>query len=427
VVAVDPKASRADEGKKVAFGEADKDRKSSDKERRWKMPSRYQVAEKLGQGAYGCVCEAHDAEQNRKVAIKRTDHLFDDAMDARRTLREVAILSLLRHDNVVRLLDVFAPGDGHSDFNELYVVMELCDSDLRKLCRSATCLSPLHLRRMLWTLLCGLKYVHSAGVYHRDLKPANCLVNQGCDVKICDFGLARAVGGEGSGREEVNLFARQQRPRSLTGHVVTRWYRAPELILLQEQYTELIDMWSVGCIYAELLGMLDGTRMEERGPLFPGSSCFPLSPDRKHRHARLFHTRGSTDQLNVIFEILGTPCEDDVSQLKRTDAREHIRSCPQRKGSGLGKRLPWAAKQSLDLLARMLVFAPKKRVDVSAALEHSLLASIRRADAETTSPHRVTLDFDKLGDLSEGQLRKFIGHEVSKFHTLENPSSCGIS
>ncbi|CAK0842358.1 unnamed protein product [Prorocentrum cordatum] len=196
---VDPQASaarerRADEGKKVAFGEARQPGattcqscgsgcssehrfcafcgsglrgvgappaptwKASDREKRqWRMPSRYQVIERLGQGSYGCVCEAHDAERGGRVAIKRTDHLFDDATDARRTLREVAILSLLRHENVVQLLDVFAPGDGLADFNELYVVMELCDSDLRKLCRSATSLSPLHLRRMLWTLLCGLK------------------------------------------------------------------------------------------------------------------------------------------------------------------------------------------------------------------------------------------------------------------------------
>ncbi|CAK0865897.1 unnamed protein product [Prorocentrum cordatum] len=216
--------------------------------------------------------------------------------------------------------------------------------------------------------------------------------------------------------------------RVMTRHVVTRWYRAPELILLQDDYTEAIDVWSVGCIYAELLQTLEGPSHMDRGPLFPGTSCFPLSPDRRHRHDRLFHTRGSTDQLNVIFDILGTPSEAEVSQLTRADARDHVRSCPQRKGSGLSKRLPWATTESLDLLARMLVFAPKKRVDVNGALQHGLLAGIRHADAEVASlsARPVTLEFDELGDLSEGQLRRYIGGEVGRFHPAEGPSSCGI-
>jgi mitogen-activated protein kinase 1/3 len=413
----------------------------------WEIPDRYTVGSVIGSGSYGTVCEAEDKENERKVAIKRMKHLFDDLVDCKRILREIAILSQLEHPNIVRLYDIVQPSSMRS-FDELYIVMELCDLDLKKLIKQDITLEQEQIDTLLYNLLVGVKYLHSAGIYHRDLKPANCLVNADCTVKVCDFGLSRPspVSDVSARRQEplpdtpreegeaAPSVGRQvlvphtaRAKRVMTRHVVTRWYRAPELILLQDDYTESIDVWSVGCIYAELLQTLEGPSHMDRGPLFPGSSCFPLSPDRKHRHDRLFHTRGSTDQLNVIFEILGTPCEEDISQLKRTDAREHIRSCPQRKGSGLGKRLPWAAKQSLDLLARMLVFAPKKRVDVSGALEHSLLASIRRADTETTCPHRVTLEFDTLGDLSEGQLRKFIGHEVGKFHTEERPSSCGIS
>merc|ERR1719262_1874251 len=103
-----------------------------------------------------------------------------------------------------------------------------------------------------------------------------------------------------------------QLKRHLTGHVVTRWYRAPELILLQDNYTAAIDVWSVGCIYAELLGMLEGTRYEDRGPLFPGASCFPLSPDREHKNDYKFHTRGKHDQLNMIFSLLGTPSDEEI-------------------------------------------------------------------------------------------------------------------
>jgi mitogen-activated protein kinase 1/3 len=429
--AVDPKAGatasdgtrrdrRTDEGKKVLFGEAGKDKRAlSDKEKRWRMPSRYQISEKLGQGSYGCVCEALDTEKNRRVAIKRTDHLFDDAMDARRTLREVAILSLLRHDNVVRLLDVFAPGDGHSDFNELYVVMELCDSDLRKLCRSATCLSPLHLRRMLWTLLCGLKYVHSAGVYHRDLKPANCLVNQGCDVKICDFGLARAVGGEGSGREEVNLFARQQRPRSLTGHVVTRWYRAPELILLQEQYTELIDMWSVGCIYAELLGMYEGIDPKDRGPLFKGTACFPLSPHGNEQEmaapAAGAYRHAKEDQLEMIFDVIGTPTDAEVDMMDDVEAKKYLKSFTSRKGEGFKRRIPQADSEDRDVLEQLVCFNPEERPSAQQLLDHNIFAEVREPHKEVKAKSVATLSFKEEADISKHRLKEYIVREMRKY------------
>merc|ERR1719379_1320120 len=223
-------------------------------------------------------------------------------------------------------------------FDDLYYVMEICDSDLKKLCRTDVCLSPLHINTLLYNLLVGLKYLHSAGIYHRDLKPANCLVNQDCSVKICDFGLARAVGHvhelPSSPRDGVDndeegtampIVPHTQRlKRHLTGHVVTRWYRAPELILLQEDYTEQIDVWSVGCIFAELLGMLDGYRVEDRGPLFPGSSCFPLSPDHKHKNDYKFHTKGKHEQLNMIFNYLGTPQESEIKDLSQ-DAQRYIK------------------------------------------------------------------------------------------------------
>lgn len=165
-----------------------------------------------------------------------------------------------------------------------YLVLELCDSDFKKLFKLPEFLSESHIITLLFNTLCGLKYVHSAGIYHRDLKPANCLVNRDCAVKICDFGLSRPV----TAREDTsaNFFSpdededsnssnasTRQPKRSLTGHVVTRWYRAPELILLQENYTEQIDMWSLGCIFAELLGMIkDNFRNpKDRCPLFQGN------------------------------------------------------------------------------------------------------------------------------------------------------------
>jgi mitogen-activated protein kinase 1/3 len=280
----------------------------------WKIPPNYEVKQLIGTGSYGSVCEAYDHDHNRLVAIKKIGHMFEDLIDCKRILREIAILSKLKHDHIVQIYDIPQPQD-YGSFEELYIVMEICDSDLKKLCRTDVNLSALHINTLLYNLLVGLKYLHSAGIYHRDLKPANCLVNQDCSVKICDFGLSRAIGDEKShhlqalpntprdGEGQDNKMgipvvpATARLKRHLTGHVVTRWYRAPELILLQENYTEAIDVWSVGCIYAELLGMLVGVKVEDRGPLFPGSSCFPLSPDHKHKTDYKFHTKGKHDQL----------------------------------------------------------------------------------------------------------------------------------
>merc|ERR1711898_6265 len=149
-------------------------------------------------------------------------------------------------------------------------------------------------------------------------------------------------GHPGSPRQEgemasVGVPHTENLKRNLTRHVVTRWYRAPELILLQENYTDAIDMWSVGCIYAELLGMLKGNvpNSADRGPLFPGSSCFPLSPDHKHKSDYKYHTRGKQEQLNVIFNLLGTPPDEEIEVLEREDAKRYIKCFQAREGSGL--------------------------------------------------------------------------------------------
>mmetsp|Transcript_171884 Transcript_171884/g.550859 ORF Transcript_171884/g.550859 Transcript_171884/m.550859 type:complete len:318 (-) Transcript_171884:945-1898(-) len=266
----------------------------------WKVPARYEIRQLLGSGAYGCVAEAKDNEKKRKVAIKRAKDLLDDLVDAKRMLREIAILTELDHNHLVRSYDVVVPND-LKRFNEIYIVLEICDSDLKKLIRAEVNLNNLHVSSLLYNLLVGLNYLHSAGIWHRDLKPANCLVNEDCSVKICDFGLSVATCQSLNARDE-QLAER----RHLTGHVVTRYYRAPELILMQEDYTEAIDVWSVGCIYAELLGMLEGQKYQDRGPLFPGQSCFPLSPHAAHKNDTKYYTKGDRDQLSMIFALLGT-------------------------------------------------------------------------------------------------------------------------
>jgi len=402
----------------------------------WAIPKRYQVQELIGSGSYGSVCEAADSQTNDVVAIKRCKRIFEDLIDCKRILREISILSKLQHNNVVKIIEIVAPHNMRA-FDELYIVMELADSDLKKLCKQDVTLSPLHINTLLYNLLVGLKYIHSAGIYHRDLKPANCFVNQDCTVKIGDFGLSRAIGGE-----QLHLFPHPHTPRgeeeeqspepgtsgvpqvphtqrlkkNLTGHVVTRWYRAPELILLQENYTEAIDVWSVGCIYAELLGMLEGTHVMDRGPLFPGSSCFPLSPDHRHKTDYKYHTQGKHDMLNKIFGLTGTPTDDEIAELDRDDAKKYISCFLKRPGTGLRNRFQHVDPAAVDILDKMLKFSPKKRVSVEQALEHPLLKEIRDARKETKAEALVVLDFEKEKELNEMALRKNFCREIKKYH-----------
>jgi len=397
----------------------------------WKIPKKYKVCKLIGSGSYGSVCEAEDHESNEAVAIKRCKHLFEDLVDCKRILREISILSKLDHNNVVKILDIVAPANLNT-FDEIYIVMELADSDLKKLCKQDVTLSTLHINTLLYNLLVGLKYIHSAGIYHRDLKPANCFVNQDCTVKIGDFGLARAIGGE-----QLHLEPHPHTPRdseddqgkvvpqvphtarlkkNLTRHVVTRWYRAPELILLQENYTEAIDVWSVGCIYAELLGMLEGTHVMDRGPLFPGSSCFPLSPDNRHKRDSKFHAEGKSDMLNKIFTIIGTPADAEIERLDKSQSKQYLRCFSKREGSGLRTRFPHVEADSVDILEKMLKFDPVNRVSVSAALEHHLFTDIRDVYKETTAPGLVVLEFEKERDLTESRLRELFYSEIRKYH-----------
>lgn len=398
----------------------------------WKIPRRYKVIELIGSGSYGSVCEAEDSDSREVVAIKRCKRIFKDLIDCKRILREIAILDKLRHNNVVRIIEIVVPVDLRA-FDEVYIVMELADSDLKKLCKQDVTLSPLHINTLLYNLLCGLKFIHSAGIYHRDLKPANCFVNQDCTVKIGDFGLARAIGGEfelelqqtprseaeqeGANGEKMPQVPHTQRlKKNLTGHVVTRWYRAPELILLQENYTESIDLWSVGCIYAELLGMLEGTHVLDRGPLFPGTSCFPLSPDHKHRTDYKYHTQGKHDMLNKIFNLIGTPTDAQIADLDRDDAKKYMSCFTRRNGAGFKERFPHVDGAALDMLEKLLLFSPADRITVHTALEHPVVQEIRDVKKENAADGLVKLDFEKEVELTEALLRRQYIREVRKYH-----------
>lgn len=160
----------------------------------WEVGADYELVKLLGQGSYGQVASAVHKPTGKKVAIKKMDGVFEDEVDCKRILREVTLLRRLKHPYVVELFDVIEPKNLET-FDTLYVVLELAESDLKKVIKSAIHLQLKHIQLVVYNLICAVKYLHSANVLHRDLKPANVLVNEDCSVKICDFGLARSIAG----------------------------------------------------------------------------------------------------------------------------------------------------------------------------------------------------------------------------------------
>ncbi|XP_031113098.1 mitogen-activated protein kinase 3-like [Ipomoea triloba] len=319
----------------------------------------------IGRGAYGIVCSVLNAETEEMVAIKKITSAFDNYMDAKRTLREIKLLRHLDHENVTVLRDVIPP-PVRREFSDVYIATELMDTDLNQIIRSNQNFSEEHCQYFLYQILRGLKYIHSANVIHRDLKPSNLLLNANCDLKICDFGLARP--------NIENEF--------MTEYVVTRWYRAPELLLNSSDYTGAIDVWSVGCIYMELMN---------RKPLFPG---------KDHVH-----------QMRLLTELLGTPTESDLGCVRNDDAKRYIRQLPQHPRQELAKVFPHVHPLAIDLVDKMLTFDPSKRITVEEALAHPYLAKLHDEADEPVCPVPFSFDFE-LQALGEEQIKDMIYQEA---------------
>lgn len=326
------------------------------------VDSRYSFIRSIGHGAYGVVVSCYDkkGEKGEKVAIKKVSKAFDDLVDAKRILREIKLLRHFDHENIIHIRDLMVTNSegGLQGFNDIYIVSELMETDLHRVIYSRQALSDDHIQYFVYQILRALKYIHSAGVVHRDLKPSNLLLNSTCDLKICDFGLAR-------GLQDIQL--------QLTEYVVTRWYRAPEIMLACREYTLAIDVWSVGCIFAEMLG---------RKPLFPGE-------DYLH-------------QLRLISEIVGTPGEGDLHFVTSEKALKFMRGLAIKPKADLAKMYPKASKEALDLLDRLLKFDPNKRITVVDALAHPYLASLHHPDDEPECPSK----FEMKDDVPDDDLKK---------------------
>ncbi|CAO3645791.1 unnamed protein product [Mucor hiemalis] len=271
-------------------------------------------------------------------------------------------------------------------FNEVYLIQSCCDTTMADIIHSKLELEAVHYQWFMYQLFSGLKYIHSANVLHRDLKPANILVNENCDLRICDFGMAR-----GFVRPSDNIESQY-----MTHYVVTRWYRAPEIMLSRKTYDKSIDMWSIGCILAELLG---------RKVLFKGTDY--------------------VDQLHKIVGILGLP-RDTSFWDNSSSVTEYIKNL--RDESGLPPPeepidfrvlFPNAPMEAIDLLKNLLCLDPTKRMTADAGLEHPFVAPVRDPAEEIicTKP----FDFESFEMIeSEHVLRQCIVEEVMRSKGLDH-------
>lgn len=305
---------------------------------------KYEKLEKIGEGTYGTVFKAKNRETHEIVALKRVRLDDDDEGVPSSALREICLLKELKHKNIVRLYDVL-----HSD-KKLTLVFEHCDQDLKKYFDSLNGDIDLDVvKSFMYQLLRGLAFCHSHNVLHRDLKPQNLLINKNGELKLADFGLARAFG------IPVKCYSAE---------VVTLWYRPPDVLFGAKLYTTSIDMWSAGCIFAELANA--------GRPLFPGSDV--------------------DDQLRRIFKLLGTPTEETwpvMTQLpdykpfplyqpnmSLSQVKKNVKSLKKMKLTHFSQVVPKLGNRGRDLLQRLLVCNPMGRVSAEEAMAHAYFSDL---------------------------------------------------
>ncbi|KAF8561015.1 hypothetical protein P879_03765 [Paragonimus westermani] len=327
----------------------------------------------IGEGAYGMVVSAYDEKRKEKVAIKKISP-FEHQTYCQRTYREIRILSRLDHENIYDIITA----SKFEDMKDVYIVECFMETDLYRLLKTQK-LSNDHICYFLYQMLRGLKYIHSANVLHRDLKPCNILLNTMCDLRICDFGLARVADPD------------FDQSGVLTEYVATRWYRAPEIMLTSKIYTKAIDIWSIGCILAEMLS---------NRVLFPG----------KHY----------IDQLNLILEVLGSPCKSDLESISNYKARAYLEQLPFRPKVPWSQLYPYASAKALDLLDKLLCFIPSRRITVEDALAHPYLEQYYDPTDEPVAQVPFTHEAD---NFPKETFKLLIWEEIEHFKTIADPKT----
>uniref|UniRef100_A0A7S0JKV0 Protein kinase domain-containing protein n=1 Tax=Calcidiscus leptoporus TaxID=127549 RepID=A0A7S0JKV0_9EUKA len=291
----------------------------------------YEKLYKIDEGAYGVVYKAKDRITGEIVALKQVKLLSKQEGFPVTSLREINVLLSLSHPNVVKVREMVVG----NTMDKIFMAMDFMDHDLKGLMQTMKQpFSASEVKRLMIDLMQALEYCHEHWVLHRDLKTSNLLMSSRGVVSLCDFGLARMYG---------------EPLKNYTELVVTLWYRAPELLLGCKLYGPEIDVWSMGCIFAELV---------LREPLLPG--------------------KGELDQIDKIFKLLGTPTEaswpgvTELPNMNKVQFRpqpfNHLRNKFKRGASFTSETA--LSDAGLDLLNSMLSLDPKKRITAKQALEH---------------------------------------------------------
>ncbi|GLD45674.1 mitogen-activated protein kinase 12-like protein [Lates japonicus] len=320
----------------------------------WDVPERYTTLRSIGSGAYGTVCSAIDQKTKEKVAIKKLYRPFQSLIHAKRAYRELRLLRYIQHENVICLLDVFTPDSTLEKFQTFYMVMPFVAQDLGHIMKKRR-LSDRIITYLFYQLLRGLKYIHSAGIIHRDLKPGNLAVNENCELKILDFGLARQTESE------------------MTGYVVTRWYRAPEIIFNWMHYSQT--------------------------------------------------ARSGIDQLKKILRLTGTPDSSLVQKMQSKDAQSYVQGLPPQKKKNFKEVFPSMDENAVNLLEGMLLLDPETRLTAEQGLSQPFLAEYHDPESEPDSePYDDS--FESL-ELAVGEWKSLIHMEIMTFDP-DNPSKTAM-
>ena len=281
--------------------------------------SKYVKIDKVGEGTYGVVYKCQNKYTKAFVALKKIRLENEDEGIPSTAIREISILKQMHHQNIIKLIEIIN-GD-----KKLYLVFEYMDHDLKKyLDLNGGPLPPKLVKSYLYQIAAAIRYCHAKRILHRDLKPQNLLIDNQGIIKLADFGLARAFG--------VPI-------KTLTHEVLTLWYRAPEILLGQKEYSTPVDIWSLGLIFYE---------MAHRKPLFAGDS--------------------EIDQIFKIFQMYGTPTEKEWIGI--TKLPYYKINFPQFKGRGIKKYNTNIDEKGVDLLEKMLQLDPAKRISAKRVLTH---------------------------------------------------------
>eukprot|EP00485_Elphidium_margaritaceum_P002718 CAMPEP_0202696798 /NCGR_PEP_ID=MMETSP1385-20130828/10122_1 /ASSEMBLY_ACC=CAM_ASM_000861 /TAXON_ID=933848 /ORGANISM="Elphidium margaritaceum" /LENGTH=688 /DNA_ID=CAMNT_0049353085 /DNA_START=217 /DNA_END=2283 /DNA_ORIENTATION=- len=301
----------------------------------------------LGRGGYGVVAEATDTRNGEKVAIKKMKNVFAHLNTAKCSLRELTLLMHFDHPNIIDVIDCMLPEDKNiACYQQVYYVMPKMQSTLKTVCcYSDIDISCNHRCFILYQILNGVLYIHGCDVIHRDIKPENILINSDCTIKITDFGMARGI----KHKEDDDVL--------LSEYVTTRWYRAPEIMLCSRQYKYSVDVWSIACIYCEMI---------LRKPIFAGNNHL--------------------EQLELIFDAVGTPNVTDCkSWIKSYDALRWVLSLPNKAGKSLehdilhyptSTKCKDVSKNEIDLISKMLILNPNQRSTVQQCVSHRFFKKI---------------------------------------------------